>query len=100
MMYAFVKAVPFWTRESIAGVDMAVFPRAAIVSRRWSSVKRKRMFGLVFSDLLIPKAYQEKQQMRIFSTALPGDNIRIYCLLHISYSPVTAVSPRQRSGTG
>ena len=37
--------MPSWTRRSRLGVRMCGLPSAAIVSARWSSEKRKRIFG-------------------------------------------------------
>ncbi len=45
-MWAWVKAVPRSTSASMCGVWTSGLPSARMVSKRWSSVKKKTMLGL------------------------------------------------------
>jgi hypothetical protein len=44
-MWACVNAVPLRTSLSIVGVEISWLPNAAMVSNRWSSVRKNTMFG-------------------------------------------------------
>jgi hypothetical protein len=45
MMWARVKLIPSSASRSMFGVNTSSFPNACIVLNRWSSVKRKIIFG-------------------------------------------------------
>jgi hypothetical protein len=45
IIYAFVKVVPPPTSLSMFGVIISLLPSPAIVSNRWSSVNKNRIFG-------------------------------------------------------